>query len=143
MIQLNFRFFLKKIFRFSEKKKFKNRNFFFSKNGKFELVQKKLSRRFEHWETSKSTISCFFFCFSGPMSQKARNLRFGGLLVVQSAYKTFLTQLKFSIFFEKKISIFWKFFFKNRNFFFPKNRNFELAQNFFIGQIDHWKASKS
>ena len=37
-----------------------------------------------------------------PISQETRNLGFGGVPVVKSAYKTFFGQLKFSVFFLKK-----------------------------------------
>ena len=73
-----------------------------------------------------------YVVFPGPldvsMNQETINLRFWGFPVVKSAYKTFLGELKFSIFFEKKISIFEIFFSENRKKKIQKNRKLSWAK---------------
>ena len=116
----NFRFFEKKISIFW-KFFFQKSNFLFQKIENLSWPIKCLyadltTRRLPNWKY------LVLFCFLGPISQKMRILWFGGLLVLQSAYKTFLAQLKFSIFLKILFRFFEKKIFKNRFFFFKKSK---------------------
>ena len=96
------------------------------------------------WGHQTTKLSCFGLV--GTLKEqyiplKGRNSWFGCLPVAKSTYKKILAQLKFSIFFEKKNSIFEIYFFKNRFFFFSKRRKFELGQKWFTGQFGHRKTS--
>ena len=57
------------------------------------------------------------------------------LPVVQSAYETFLGQLKISIFWEKKISIFEKKNFQKSKFFFQKKSKIWIGPKIFYRPI--------